>query len=151
TERMTPWSARQRVALAASIAERWLPVYEAFSTEEDWGDPATLRRSLEAIWAHVEGRTTLDTARHIKQIDDITPHMDDFDAMDALTACATLAEAVRACGPEEDTIPYVTRAALGAFEGVVSEWPIDPAAQQRFWQKSAVRKELQAQLKLIEE
>src|SRR5262245_21143319 len=98
TERMTPWSARQRVALAAAIAERWLPVYEAFSAEEDWGDPATLRRSLEAIWAHVEGRTPLDIARHIKQIDDITPHMDDFDAMDALTASATLADAVRACG-----------------------------------------------------
>ncbi|MEW5977619.1 MAG: hypothetical protein AB1898_17635 [Acidobacteriota bacterium] len=42
TERITPWSPPQRVALAAAIAEHWLPAYESFSAEEEWGDPAGL-------------------------------------------------------------------------------------------------------------
>src|SRR2546427_11944120 len=55
TEKMTSWSPQQRVALAAAIAERWLPAYESFSAEEDWGGPASLRRSLDAVWNHVQG------------------------------------------------------------------------------------------------
>jgi hypothetical protein len=31
------------------MAERWLPVYEAFSAREGWGDPAHLRRSLGPV------------------------------------------------------------------------------------------------------
>src|SRR6185436_4601736 len=98
TERMTSWSVQQRLALAAAIAERWLPAYESFSDEEEWGDPASLRRSLEAVWSHIQGRTlaNADRARHIDQIHDITPHMDDFDAEEALTACAILVDAIRA-------------------------------------------------------
>ena len=46
----------QRVALAAAMAERWLPVYEVFSAAEQWGDPANLRRSLDAVWNHLRGR-----------------------------------------------------------------------------------------------
>jgi hypothetical protein len=42
TEKMTPWSPQQRVASVAAIAEYWLPAYESFSAEEDWGDPASL-------------------------------------------------------------------------------------------------------------
>lgn len=153
TEKITPWSPLQHVALATSIAERWLPAYESFSATEGWGDPASLRRSLEAVWGHVEGRTLadVDAARYIDQIEDITPHMDDFDAEEALTACAILTDALRACGDPQNTIPYVSRTALGVLEGLVQEWPIEPAAQLRVWQKSAVRKEVQAQLKLIEE
>jgi len=153
TERMTPWSPQQRVALAAAIAEHWLPAYEAFSSEEKWGDPASLRRSLEAVWGSVQGRVlaAADLNRHIKQIEDITPHMDDFDAEEALTACAVLKDALRACGDPASTIPFVLSSALGVFEGLVPEWPIDPASQQRVWQRSAVRKELKTQLKLIEE
>ena len=51
TETMTPWSPQQRVALAAAIAEHWLPAYESFSAEEEWGDPASLRRSLANLAA----------------------------------------------------------------------------------------------------
>jgi len=153
TEKMTSWSPQQRVALAAAIAEHWLPAYESFSAEEGWGDPATLRRSLDAVWSHVQGRMLResDAARHIAQLEDITPHMDDFDAEEALTACAVLTDAVQSCGGPQNTIPYAVRAALGVFEGLVSEWPIDPPSQARVWRKSAIRKELQAQLKLIEE
>lgn len=121
TEKMTPWSPQQRVALAAAIAEHWLPAYESFSLEEGWGDPASLRRSLDAVWSHVQGRMLAesDVARHIQQIEEITPHMDDFDAEEALTACAGVKEAVRTCRDPENTIPYALGSALGVFEGLV--------------------------------
>ena len=153
TEKMTPWSPQQRVALAAAIAEHWLPAYESFSAEEDWGDPASLRRSLDAIWNHVQGRelTARDVARHNQQIEEITPHMDDFDAEEALIACVTVREALRTCDNPENTIPYAQASALGVFEGLVPEWPAGAAAEARVWKKNVVRKELQAQLALIEE
>src|SRR6185503_11546347 len=152
TEKMTPWSAPQRVALAAAIAEHWLPAYESFSAEEDWGDPASLRRSLDAVWSHLQGPVLArgDVARHIRQIEEITPHMDDFDAEEALIACVSVKEALRACNDPDNTIPYTLASALGVFEGLVEEWPADAASQARVWKKSVVRKELQAQLKLIE-
>src|SRR5262245_41954148 len=152
-EKLTLWSWQQRVALAAAIAEHWLPAYEAFSAAEEWGDPAALRRSLEAVWGHVQGRalSRAQLARHIEQIDDVTPHLDDFDAEDALTACAALVEALHSCGEAEDALPYATRTALGVFEALIQEEPLDPASQRRVWQKKAIRQELQTQLKLIEE
>jgi uncharacterized protein YjaG (DUF416 family) len=152
TERMTAWSPQQRVALAAAIAEHWLPAYESFSAEENWGDPASLRRSLDAVWSHVQGRTLAerDVTRHIQQVEEITPHMDDFDAEEALIACVAVKEALRTCRDPGNTIPYALASALGVFEGLVQEWPADPASQTRVWKKSVVRKELQAQLKLIE-
>jgi uncharacterized protein YjaG (DUF416 family) len=153
TEKLTPWSPRQRVALAAALAERWLPAYEAFSAEESWGDPASLRRGLEAVWVHVEGRLPAgtDLTRHIEQIQDSTPHMDDFDAEEALIACVVLNDALRSCGNPANAIPNVVHLALGVFEGLEPEWPVEPGAQSRVWRKTAIRKELQAQLKLIEE
>ena len=153
TEKMTQWSAERRVALAAAITEHWLPAYESFSAEENWGDPSSMRRSLDAVWSRVQGRllSEIDIARHARQLDEITPHMDDFDAEEALIACAALSDALRSCGDAENTIPYVTRVALGVFEGLIPEWPVDPAAAARVWRKTVVRKELQAQLKMIEE
>ena len=153
TEKMTPWTVQQRVALAAAIAEHWLPAYESFSVEEDWGDSASLRRSLDAVWSHVQGRVLAerDVARHIQQLEEITPHMDDFDADEALIACAVLTDTLQTCSGSENTIPYALRAALGVFEGLVPEWPADADSQARVWKKSVVRKELQAQLALIDE
>jgi len=153
TEKMTPWSPQQRVALAAAIAEHWLPAYESFSAREDWGDPAALRQSLESVWGHVQGRalTAIHIRRHVEQIEQVTPHMDDFDAIEALIACAAVSDAIQSCGSADNTIPYAVRAALGIFQGLVEDWPLDPPSQSRVWQKSAVRKELQVQLKLIDE
>ena len=48
--KIKPWSPVQRIALAAGMAERWLPAYETFSSSENWGDPAILRQCLDAVW-----------------------------------------------------------------------------------------------------
>jgi uncharacterized protein YjaG (DUF416 family) len=124
---MIPWSQQQRIALATAIAEHWLPAYESFSAEEDWGDPASLPRSLDAVWNHVQGRVLAETdaMRRIQQVEEITPHMDDFDAEEALTACVAVTEALRTCSNPEHTIPHALAAALGIFEGLVPEWPAD--------------------------
>ena len=94
------WSPEQRVALAAAMAERWLPSYETFSAAEQWGDAASLRRSLEAVWAHACGRrlAPAERARQLQLLADSTPHMDDFDAYEALAACVILHEALECCG-----------------------------------------------------
>jgi hypothetical protein len=91
-----------------------------------------------------------DIARHTQQLDEITPHMDDFDAEEALTACGAVKEALRTCGDPQNTIPRARAAALGIFEGLVPEWPVDAPSEARVWKKSIVRRELQAQLALIE-
>src|SRR5262245_2255848 len=84
-ETIESWSPGQRVALAAVMAERVLTTDEACSTAEQWGDTPALRRSLDAIWGHLRGRTLSqsDLARHRDQLHDSTPHMDDFDAPEA--------------------------------------------------------------------
>src|SRR5262245_42474911 len=100
TEKMTPWTTERRVALAVAVAEHWLAAYESFSAEEEWGDAAFLRQSLEAVWNHVQGRalSPADIRRRVQQIEQVTPHMDDFEALEALTACAALSDALQSCG-----------------------------------------------------
>jgi uncharacterized protein YjaG (DUF416 family) len=146
------WTPEQRVALAVAMAERWLPAYEAFSATEQWGDLASLRRSLEAVWNHLRGRTLTpaDRARHIAQVQDVTPHMDDFDAYEALAACVILGEALECCGTADNVAPAVG-AVLSGFEAVMPDWSLDPAAQPRLWQKVVIRQELQKQLKLLKQ
>jgi uncharacterized protein YjaG (DUF416 family) len=151
-ETIETWSQEQRTAFAAAMAERWLPVYEAFSKAEEWGDPASFRRALDAVWRHVSGQPLgrADRARYAQQIDDTTPHMDDFDAPEALAACVMVKEAVECCRPS-DNHNYVIQASLSGFEAVLPDWEIEIEEQPRLWKKGVVRNELRKQLKLIEE
>lgn len=145
------WPPPQRVALAAAMAERWLPVYEAFAIAEEWGDPASLRRSLQAVWDHACGQSLApaERARHIQLLEDSTPHMDDFEAYEPLAACMILHEALDCCGTA-DNAALAVRAALGGFEAVVPDWAMEPDMQPRLWKRVAARKELGKQLKLVE-
>ena len=150
-EAIRTWSPAKRTALAAAMAERWLPVYEEFSAAEQWGDPAALRRSLEAVWDHVRGRALAraDLARHAAQLDECTPHMDDFDALEALAACSILDEALKTCR-STDNMAATVMAALAGFEAAVPDWAFEPEEQPKLWKKVAARKELKKQLKVIE-
>ena len=150
-ESLEAWSPRQRLALAAAMAERWLPVYEAFAAKEKWGDPANLRRSLGAVWGQVSGAplAPAERARMMAQLDDSTPHMDDFDAPEALAACVILHEAVE-CSAAENNAAAAVRAALSGFEAAVPEWQEEPELQPRLWRQVAARGELKKQLRLVE-
>jgi uncharacterized protein YjaG (DUF416 family) len=150
-ETIEPWTPAQRTALAASMAERWLPAYEAFSKAEKWGDAAALRRMLDSIWSHAAGRPldSASRARFASQLHDSTPHMDDFDAEEALAAAVIFGEALKCCGTS-DNLAFALGAAQSGFEAVAPDWAIDPDEQPRLWRKAAIRGELKKQLAVIE-
>ena len=89
------------------MAERWLPVYDAFARKESWGDPDALRRSVDAVWSHALGRPlgAAYSRRHLALLHDITPHMDDFDAPEALAVGVMVHHAIDCCGPETTSSP----------------------------------------------
>jgi uncharacterized protein YjaG (DUF416 family) len=146
------WSSQQRVAWAAAMAERWLPIYEAFSAAEEWGDPASLHRNLEAVWQHVAGRTLVpvERARHVKLLEDSTPLMDDFDAVEAIAVCVILGEALECCATPDNAVAAV-RAGLSGFEAAVRHWAFDPEKEPRLWKRIAAQREFKKQLKLVEQ
>ncbi|MGB8253741.1 MAG: DUF416 family protein [Anaerolineaceae bacterium] len=152
-ETIEAWSSEQRLALAAAIAERWLPAYDDFSKNEEWGDSPSLHFCLDTVWRFLLGETQLtagDRARYKGQIQEVTPHMDDFDANEALAACIILSEAVECCRMGDNT-RFAIQAALSGFEAVAPDWAMDPDEQPHLWQMTVVRKELRKQLKLVEQ
>ncbi|MCL1474697.1 DUF416 family protein [Argonema antarcticum] len=91
-----------RVAFAASICERILPNYNAFSRMENWGDPSVPRKALDEIWQILAGKPA-DVAK-VRQLredcscEDVLPDSDEFydsyyilEAQEAIFAiCSTL-------------------------------------------------------------
>ena len=146
------WSPEQRVALAAAMAERWLPVYEAFSTREEWGDPAHMRRSLDAVWNHLQGKALSpgDVKRYVAQVEDSTPHMDDFDDVGALAASFIVSEALRCCRTD-DNKALAMQAVISGFEAIAPEWEMDPEEQPRLWRQIRVQREFKKQRRLVDE
>jgi uncharacterized protein YjaG (DUF416 family) len=152
SSKLDAWSPEHRVAFAAAMVERWMHTYEKFSDAEQWGDAANLRRILDAIWDHVLKRplSPTDRARFAAQVEESTPHLDDFDANEALATCVMLSEALDSCGSPESSTAAAVRTALSAFEAAVPGWAFDPEAQPRLWRKVAARNELNKQLKVTE-
>jgi uncharacterized protein YjaG (DUF416 family) len=144
------WSAQRRLALAAAMAERWFPAYRAFSKAERWGDPAPLREALDLAWACVGGRRVdaADVSRLGRAIDEVTPHMDDFDAYEALCATAAVTYALRACRADDDVVE-AQQATLSGYYGVEPAWDMEEDETPALWKRSAVRAELAKQLAVI--
>lgn len=71
-----------QVAFAASICERMLPNYNAFSRMENWGNPSVPRKALDEIWQLLQGKPA-DVAK-VRQLredcgrEDVFPEEDDF-------------------------------------------------------------------------
>ncbi|KYC37631.1 hypothetical protein WA1_39910 [Scytonema hofmannii PCC 7110] len=71
-----------RVAFAASICERMLPNYNAFSRMENWGNPLVPRKALNEIWQALQ-RKSADEVQLLQLAEDcvredICPDSDDF-------------------------------------------------------------------------
>lgn len=146
------WSPARRTVLVAAMAERWLPAYETFSTSEDWGDPAILRQSLDAVWNTLSGKvsSSIDWSRLRNQIHDVTPHMDDFDANEALCACVIIQYAINCCIDKENLMPTLM-AVLSGLEAVRPDLLMVDRVPARLWKQAAVHKEINKQLRLIEQ
>lgn len=151
TRAVTPWSKQKRIALAVAMAERWFPIYESFSKEYEWGDPATLKRAVQSIWNCVLGRTiTSNEIRRLHEcVDENTPHLDDFDAPDAIAACATIDYALNCCGSADNTDDLVM-AMVSGFEGVAPGiYTFPEKAPPDVWELPQVQDELEKQIKLL--
>ena len=79
-----------RVAFAASICERMLPMYNTFSQMENWGQPSVLRELLDKMWLILEGKT-IDSSKVHQMMEecsceDVCPNIEDynFDNLDYL-------------------------------------------------------------------
>ncbi len=151
-ETIEPWPPVRRVALAAAMAQRWLPAYETFTTRESWGDPAILRQGLEAVWQTVQSGTSLsvDWHRLSSELSNVTPHMDDFDANEALCACVMVEYAIDCCVKTENQSPALM-ALLSGFEAVQPDLLTGDRVPARVWKRAAIRKEIDKQLRLIEQ
>ena len=148
------WSDERRLAFVAALAERWLPEYEAYAAAERSGDPAPLRRILDAVWGHLRGQRLSDDAREelSEQVEDGTPHTEDLDSNEPLVACMVLDYALECCGPA-DNLSTAEAAALECCEArmrLESAFPIDPKIERRRWAEPAVRDEIAAQAALLE-
>ncbi|HXR99129.1 MAG TPA: DUF416 family protein, partial [Pyrinomonadaceae bacterium] len=115
------WTREQRIALAAATAERWLPVYESFSQEEEWGDPSILKRALEAVWNCALGKklTSKDHKLHKNRVNENCPHTDDFAVdIEEVQATTAMIDYALDCCISDDNTGDVVNAMAYAFEGV---------------------------------
>ena len=144
-----PWSAAQRSALTAAMAERWLPAYESFAKAEDWGDPALLRQALTAVWKTLTpSAAPLNWKRLSSQIHAVTPHMDDFDANEALCACVMLQYAID-CVQQRDNNTAALMGVLSGLEAVSPDILELDRVPARVWRNTVIRQEIEQQLRLI--
>jgi uncharacterized protein YjaG (DUF416 family) len=146
-----PWSQQQRIALAVAMAERWLPAYESFSEESEFGDPAVFQRAVQAVWSCVLGDTLTSKERrlHNERVEENTPHLDDFDCEEAIATSAMIFYALNCCATTDNT-EDVVMAMVSGFEGVAPG--IYTAAEEMpedIWELPEVQTELEKQLKLI--
>ena len=149
-----PWPPEKRTALAAATADRWLPVYESFSEENEWGDPQTFEDAIVAVWNCVMGHelSPKDIQDHDKRVKKNTPHADDFDCDGAITTSAMIYYALRCCENANntgDTVMAVVSGFLGIASGISGMY-VDPEEfDPDLWRSPQVQDELDKQLKLL--
>lgn len=74
---------KMRVAFGLSCCERMLPNYVAFKRDVKWGNEQPLRKALDELWEHIEGKkTSKSTVEHLqKDCEKVTPDADDFSVL----------------------------------------------------------------------
>ena len=149
--KIKPWLPVQRIALAAGMAERWLPAYETFSSSENWGDPAILRQCLDAVWNRSSNpaSSSVNWPSLSDRVQKITPHMDDFDAYEALCACVMIQYAIGCC-TEKDNNASALMAVLSGLEAVQPDLLEGDEIPAKLWKQPAIHMEINRQLRLVE-
>jgi uncharacterized protein YjaG (DUF416 family) len=148
---MSSWEPDRVVMFVAVLAEQWLPVYESFSAAEKWGSPETLRRAVDAAWDHLLGRPLagVDQARYRSQVADVTPTMEEFDALPPATASAEIVEHLLECCGTTPNVESGVAAAISACEMLALNNE-DDDEQAGGWLHVEVQKEIARQTKLLE-
>ena len=117
---ISPWSKEKRIVLTAAMADRWLPVYEAFSDKNDFGDPATFEDAVQTVWNCVLSHEQLaneDFKLLQERMKKDTPHVDDFDCEEALATIGIVYYALYCCRQSDNTAS-AAGAMSSALEGV---------------------------------
>lgn len=98
----------KRLAFLLACAERMYPNYLAFHRHHGWGEPQSIRRSLDLIWLRLEGADVSDGASELlTEVEKVTPDTEDFDslyvspALDAAVVASILLESVGAISVEK--------------------------------------------------
>ncbi|MBP0029423.1 DUF416 family protein [Roseofilum sp. Guam] len=67
-----------RLAFAASMCERMLPIYDVFCQQEKWGNPQVLREALDEAWRILQAQTPdIPKINQLqRQMDEIAPDAD---------------------------------------------------------------------------
>jgi uncharacterized protein YjaG (DUF416 family) len=120
-------SEQHLVAFAASICERLLPNYVAWSTLVGWGDPAPLRRGLDRLWEGLAGADvpTEEVRALIDAAGAMAPDSEDFpDSAAALDAAAAICEALEAC--LGNTLEHAASVATSAGDTIDAAFELIP-------------------------
>lgn len=107
-----------RIAFAASICERMLPIYQTFSQQEGWGNSVVLIEALDEVWQILQGKP-VDEPKIRQLIEDCgnaAPHSDyvmksryDFEAQLTCSAIRSTLEACSDCNSQHfiDVMEFV--------------------------------------------
>jgi len=116
------------VAFAATVCERLLPNYGAWSATSGWGDPKVLRTALDRIWAALQGAPleTEEIHQLIEQVDAVCPDSEDFaDCSAAIDAAAAVAASLEA--RLDHTLDRAAGVGTTAGDTIDSAYQDDPA------------------------
>lgn len=116
------------LAFAASICERLLPNYNAFSKSENFGNFYVLRQALDEIWQFLQNnsvdRTRVPQLIYDCDSDLIIPHADDFGvgyALEAQEAAFALCNTLEAClNPTPKAILKVAEHATNTIDAFIN-------------------------------
>lgn len=117
-----------RIAFAASCCQRLLPNYNAFSHQENWGNPSVLRTALDEVWQILQGKPVDATLirRLIEDCSDVIPDLDDFTSpnliydVEAQEAAIAICNTLEAClDPTSQQIIKVARCITNTLDAFI--------------------------------
>jgi uncharacterized protein YjaG (DUF416 family) len=146
-ETLGRWTPPQRMAFAAALAERWLPVYELTSRSASPETRALLRQAVDAVWDAACGKRH----RQPSELDRLRHGLAEAESAQASSgngrgagACRIINAALDSCGAASG-VDAPRRAAVMAYDVAAQPVPGNPpdATRKRLvWEQFGVRAEM---------
>jgi uncharacterized protein YjaG (DUF416 family) len=151
-----------RVVFAATVAERLLPIYAAFSRKTGRGDPRSLNEILERLWRDIDGikmnteeiQLNIDLSTELAPDDDDEPWVPDQHWAEDTAAAVAYALCTRQNGNSQDAALAARRACDALDDFVMTQEDIDtdiPGAYERITSSPLVQAELMRQQRDVSE
>ncbi len=151
-----------RVIFAATVAERLLPIYAAFSRKTGRGDPQSLMEILERLWGDIDGvkmspdelQQNIDLSMELAPGEDDKPWVPDQHWAEDAAAAVAYALYARQNGSSQDAAWAARRACDALDDFVMTQEDIDtdiPGAYERITSHRLVQAELMRQQRDLSE